>query len=144
MAHQVQATALVERQIRGLRGPTRAAFETFTGDLARRGCAALGYRLTGQSIERLCVHHLRGRWRVVVAFDAAPVVWVVLVAQHTGEAATNVYDLLYALTGQRPELDQRRTKPACCDDQGAPPLVDEALITSLTRRTRQLSGRARR
>ncbi len=137
------ATPLVQRQVRGLRGPTRAAFETFTGDLARRGCAALGYRLTGDLIERLCVHHLRGGWRVVVTFDAPPVVWVVLIAQHTSDPATNVYDLLYALTGHRPEPDQARTKPACCGDDGAPPPVEEELITSLTRRTRQLAGRPR-
>lgn len=141
MAHEVLATPLAERQIRGLRGPTRAALKTFTGDLARRGCAALDYRLTGESIERLCVHHLRGRWRVVVAFDAAPAVWVVLVAQHTSDPASNVYDLLYALSGQRPEPDQRRTKPACCDDDGDPPWAEEELIASLTRRTRQLAGK---
>lgn len=141
MAYEVVATPLATRQIKGLRGPAKAAFETFTADLARRGCAALDYRLTGESIERLCVHHLQGGWRVVVAFDAAPVVWVVLVAQHTREAASNVYDLLYALSGQRPEPEQRRTKPACCDDEGEPPAAEEELIASLARRTRQFTAR---
>lgn len=91
-------------QAAGLRGRARRAYEAFLDDLAAAGCAAMGYRLTGPDpLPRLCVKHLRGQDRVVVAFPATDQAWVLLVAPHLDDdPGRNVYDLLYQLSGVQP------------------------------------------
>jgi hypothetical protein len=134
----VRSTPVADRQIAGLRGLRLKAYQQFEQELARQGCAALGYRLTGeQPLPRLCVKHLRGNDRVVVAFSD-DVAWVLLVGPHDdGDQAANVYANLYVLAGVSYPT-QPRTKPPCCDETNAPPRLDEAVIDDLVRRARPL------
>lgn len=85
----------------------------------------MGYRLTGQHpLPSLCVKHLYGTDRVVVAFRGDEA-WVLLVGPHaSGDRATDVYGRLYALLGFDPPRGERR-KPPCCNDDGTPPELDE-------------------
>jgi hypothetical protein len=140
---EVQITPVAQRQVAGLRGPARKAFDTFVADLANRGCAALGYRLSGSDqLEHICVRHLRGLWRAVVAFLEPAVAWIVLVAEHVTDPGRNVYDLLYAVLAHAPEPESGRTKPPCCDTAGQPP-VDDQLVDELVDRARDVFGRRR-
>jgi hypothetical protein len=129
---------VADRQIAGLRGPRRKAYNEFEHALALHGCAALGYRLTGDDpLPNLCVKHLRGNDRVVVAFSGDEA-WVLLIGPHAdGDAAADVYGMLYELAGV-PRPAQPRTKPPCCDDDQQPPGLDEAAISDLVRRVRPL------
>jgi hypothetical protein len=140
----VYETPVANTQAAALRGQNRAAYDAFLDDLAARGCDALGYRVTGDTLGRLCVRHLRGAWRGIVAFAEGDVAWVALVGQHTDDPETNVYDLLYAMLATRPEPHEKRTKPPCCDDDQRPPLVGDDIIDRLTRRTRDVFGNRRR
>lgn len=141
MRCQVQVTALAKSQVAGLRGKARAAYDTFTADLGNRGCAALGYRLSGEAVEKLCIRHLRGNDRAVVAFPAPDVATIVLVAPHTSDPDTSVYDLLYRMAGVETPPHDKRTKPACCDPAGDPPVADEYLVDDLVQHTRRISQR---
>lgn len=138
MPYPVRATPIADRQIQGLRGARRKAYDAFEQALAAQGCAVLSYRLTGsEPLGRLCVKHLRGKDRVVVAFSDDEA-WVLLVGPHAqGDAATDVYSTLYDLAAVSPPL-QPRTKPPCCDDTNAPLALDEAVIDDLVRRVRML------
>jgi hypothetical protein len=138
MPYAVLRTTLADRQVRGLRGARAAAFERFELALAHQGCAALGYRLTGTDpLPRLCVKHLRGLDRVVVAFTEDEA-WVLLVGPHDAEdAVRDIYLALYELAGVVPP-EQPRTKPPCCDDVGAPPVLDERAVEDLIERVRML------
>lgn len=142
---QVVETHTASTQAAGLRGRARIAYERFLDELAHSGCAALGYRVTGpEPLPRLCVKHLRGADRVVVAFRSPEIVWVLLVGPHDDDPGRNLYDALYELAGVRPKLSEKRTKPRCCsDDTGAPPLADADLMDDLVQRARALA-RARR
>lgn len=138
MPYSVRATPVAERQIAGLRGARRKAYDQFEQALAQTGCAALDYRLTGADpLPSLCAKHLRGRDRAVVAFaDDDP--WVLLVGPHAaGDAAADVYGALYELAGV-PRPTQPRTKPPCCDDDQAPPALEEVTVDRLIRRARLL------
>lgn len=136
MPYTVRSTRVADRQIAGLRGPRRKAYVEFEQALAREGCAALGYRLTGDDpLPSLCVKHLRVSDRVVVAFSGDEA-WVLLVGPHAdGDAAADVYGMLYELAGV-PRPAQPRTKPPCCDEDRQPPEFDEAAISDLVRRVR--------
>ncbi len=136
MSYTVRATPIAVRQIQGLRGARRKAYDAFEQALAARGCAALRYRLTGADpLARLCVQHLRGKDRAVVAF-AGEEAWVLLVGPHEdGDAAADVYANLYEIAGV-PAPTQPRTKPSCCDDNEVPPLLDQGAIDDLVRRAR--------
>lgn len=144
MLSEVRITPLAKAQANGLRGRSLAAYEDFKGELAQRGCAAMGYRATGELVERLCVRHLRGADRVVVAFPEPGVATIVLVGRHTDDPATNVYDLLYRVLDIDTVPADKRTKPPCCDEEGSPPYADDELIDALARRTRDLLGGRRR
>jgi hypothetical protein len=68
---EVIATRRAQQQAGDLDRTHALVFKAFVDDLARNGCAALGYRLTGPiPISRMCVKHLRGPLRVVVAFES--------------------------------------------------------------------------
>lgn len=143
MPCEVRITRLASTQVAGLRGKALAAFDAFKLDLAQRGCEALGYRVTGDVVERLCVKHLRGLDRALVAFPEPEVATIVLVGPHTSDPQSNVYDLLYRVAGLEGEPPERRTKPACCEADGTPPAADDEFIDRLTRHTRGLLGRPR-
>ena len=143
MAVEVKVTRIAETQVAGLRGPNLRAFERFRDELARQGCAALHYRVTGEHLDKLCVRHLRGAWRVVAFHPDEDTAWVVLVGEHSDDdPGRNVYDLLYDIVGHRPPSDQRRRKPPCCEDDGAAPDTKEQMAELLVARTRDvLRGR---
>jgi hypothetical protein len=141
---EVRATRIAEAQIAALRGPNLRAFERFRGELADKGCEALHYRVTGDHLDTLCVRHLRGAWRAVVAFHPDEnTAWIVLVGEHMDdEPRRNVYDLLYDIVGHRPPSEQRRRKPPCCEDEGAAPDATAQMAGLLAARTRDvLRGR---
>jgi hypothetical protein len=125
LTFEVVATPIAERDISALRGARRRAYDDFEADLAATGCRAMGYRLTGDHpLASLCVKHLRGADRAVVAFvdDSA---WVLLVGPHDeGDVATNIYGRLYELLGIEAPSNPR-TKPPCCDESGEPSRLDE-------------------
>jgi hypothetical protein len=126
----VVETPRAEQQVGRLRNRQRKAYESFLDELEARGCAALGYRLTGgRPLEHLCVKHLVGQLRVVVAFESADVAWVLLVGPHDDrDLGIDVYTELYSLVGFEAPPAAKRTKPPCCDAGGAAPLLaDEAL-----------------
>lgn len=145
MPVEVRRTAIAKAQAAGLRGPNVKSFDRFVADLAERGCAALQYRVTGEHLDKLCVRHLRGEWRVVVAFQPdEETAWIVLVAEHVDDdPGRNVYDLLYEIVGYRPPADQRRRKPPCCEDDGAAPDATEQMVDLLAARTRDVLRRGR-
>lgn len=137
MPYIVRSTRVADRQIVALRGPRRKKYDEFERALARDGCAALDYRLTGDDpLPQLCVKHLRGNDRAVIAF-ADDVAWVLLVGPHTdGDTAADVYGTLYELADIR-RPTQPRMKPPCCTNQ-QPPELDETTIDDLVRRGRAL------
>lgn len=142
---KVVETSVASSQASGLRGPARQAYDRFLDELAHSGCVALGYRVTGpEPLPRLCVKHLRGADRVVVAFPSVHTAWVLLVGPHDDDPGRNLYDALYELAGVRPKTADKRTKPRCCDDgSDTPPVIDADLVDDLVARARTLA-RARR
>lgn len=150
MAVEVRATLLADILITGLAGRARRAYDDFEADLARRGCAALAYRLTGDQVDQLCVVHLVRSLRVIVAFESADVVYVLLIGEHDEKnPAVDVYGQLYALVGQTPPDQAARTKPPCCDaETGSPPagadLLDQLLPQMRRIRATEMPRAARR
>jgi hypothetical protein len=82
VAVEVRATPLANKIIDQLPHRSRRAYDQFEGDLAARGCAALTYRLSGDLLDHLCVVHLIGAMRVIVAFESAEVAYVILAGDH--------------------------------------------------------------
>jgi hypothetical protein len=68
MSVEVRATPLANKIIEALPRRSRRAYNDFEDDLARQGCAALQYRLTGYELDHLCGVHMVGLLRVIVAF----------------------------------------------------------------------------
>jgi hypothetical protein len=138
VSYTVRSTPIADRQIAGLRAARRKAYDLFEEALARQGCAALGYRLTGdEPLPNLCVKHLRGNDRAVVTFSGGEA-WVLLVGPHIeGDAADDVYTALYELAGV-PRPVQPRNKPPCCDDNQVPPTLGQVVIDDLVKRGRAL------
>ncbi|WP_033436705.1 hypothetical protein [Saccharothrix sp. NRRL B-16314] len=120
------------------------AYERFLDELAHSGCLALGYRVTGpEPLPRLCVKHLRGADRVIVAFPTPRTAWILLVGPHDDDPGRDLYETLYELAGVRPKLTEKRTKPPCCED-AAPPVADADLVDDLVARARALAKSRRR
>lgn len=109
----------------GLRGAVRQSLKQALLALERSGCTAAGYRLTGQTVERLCVVHLYGSWRLLLAFAEPDLAVVVDVGEHlAADPHRDVYTRLYEVLGMEP-ADEPRDKPACCDDDNLPPVTSE-------------------
>lgn len=140
----VYLTPLAERGAAGLRGPARKQYDRWLDDLAARGCAAMGYRLTGDApLSELCCTHLRGADRVIVAFNEEAA-WVLIVGPHDRQdQVADVYRVLYDLVGHESEPLNARTKPPCCDEDGLAPLPDKDAIDRLVERGRELLRRRR-
>ena len=103
MAVEVRATPLANKIIEELPRRSRRAYDQFEADLAARGCAAQAYRLSGDLLDHLCVVHLIGTLRVIVAFESAEVAYVVLVGNHDdSRPPLDVYQQLYAQAGHEP------------------------------------------
>ncbi|RCG32793.1 hypothetical protein DQ384_04805 [Sphaerisporangium album] len=144
MRTEVFLSELAQKQAGILRGPDLKALDAFIRDLEARGCAALGYRLTGDvPVSRLCVKHLRNAGRAVVAFEEPGRAWVLLIGAHDErDRARDVYAALWKVCGLEAPPSGRRTKPACCDDDGADPLSPE--VDDLVTRCRDLARPVRR
>jgi hypothetical protein len=140
-------TERAAQQVGQLHKKERRSYDQFILALRARGCAALHYRLSGDDLlSKICVAHLSGSLRVVLAFSAHNVATILLVGPHDdGDPFMDVYSQLYELAGlARPPVAER-TKPPCCGtNDGEPPIPDGDLLADLAARARQLSGAARR
>lgn len=151
MRTEVLATPRADQQIKGLSRAAVRPFDEFLDDLAAGGCQALAYRLSGdQPVDHLCVKHLRGSLRVVVAFETPRRAWILLVGPHDDQdPILDVYAELYRLLGIDPQPGSRRNKPPCCGEPAMePPMLGDALAGILDRaaelrKTRAVSGAAR-
>ena len=133
---EVLATPRADQQIAALDRTHTKAFNEFLDDLVARGCAALGYRLSGSTpINHMCVKHLRDALRVVVAFEEPCRAWILLVGQHDDrEPVLNVYAELYRLLGAEPPDAAGRDKPPCCgNDTSLPPVLGAAVAEFIDR-----------
>ncbi len=118
-----------------MRGKAKASLLLAVDDIRRRGCAAAGVGLAGEQLSAVCRLDLYGAWRLLTTFEAPEVCILLLVAEHTHSA--NPYQLLYdALRIDQPE--EPRTKPACCDPEGQPPLAAD-LVERFERGLRELA-----
>jgi hypothetical protein len=120
-------TRLAARQIAALRGKPRASFLLAVEDIRWRGCAAAGVRLTGPGLSAVCRLDLYGGWRLLTVFESADRCILLMVAEHS--RTENPYHLIYQALGIE-EPAGPRTKPACCDPEGQPP-VDADLAARL-------------
>lgn len=130
MPVEVKATPRADQQIAGLDRTHKRTLNGFLDDLAARGCRALGYRLSGPTpVNHMCVKHLRGSLRVVVAFENPDRAWILLVGRHDDQdPVLNVYAELYRLLGVEPRDSAGRDKPPCCDEGvGLPPVLGTAV-----------------
>lgn len=135
-------TPRAEQQIDQLRTAQMKQLAAFVKELESRGCAALGYRLTGDDpLAHLCVKHLGGSLRAVVAFERSDRAWLLLVGPHDdGDPGIDVYTELYRMVGFQPPDSVKRTKPPCCGDGGEAPKmgkVAEELADSATQLRRR-------
>ena len=103
------------------------------------GCRALAYRLSGPApVDYLCVKHISGPLRVVVAFETPRRAWILLVGPHDDrDPVLNVYAELYRLLGMGPPAEAGRDKPPCCDETAdLPPVLGDTLNEILDRAAR--------
>jgi hypothetical protein len=128
-------TQLAREQIASMRGKARASLVLAVDDIRRRGCAAAGVRLAGGQLSAVCRLDLYGAWRLVTTFEVPDWCILLLVAEHTRSA--NPYQLLYAALGVE-EPAEPRSKPACCDSEGQPPVAAD-LVERFERGLRDLS-----
>jgi hypothetical protein len=105
--------------------------------LRAHGCASLNYRLSGDDLlSKICVAHLAGALRVVVAFSAQDVATILLVGPHDDQDPfMDVYSRLYELVGLTEPPATKRTKPPCCGvEDGKPQIPDGELLEDLVGR----------
>lgn len=136
---EVLATPRAEQQISRLSRKQAKALGTFLDELAAVGCRALAYRLSGPApVDHLCIKHIGGPLRVVVAFETPQRAWVLLVGPHDDrDPVLNVYAELYRLLGIEPPPDAGRDKPPCCDETAdLPPVLGDTLSEILDRAAR--------
>ena len=130
-----------------LRKKERRSYDQFLLDLRAHGCASLNYRLSGDDLlSKICVAHLSGPLRVVVAFSVHNVATILLGGPHDDrDPFMDVYSQLYELVGLTEPPTAERTKPPCCgEEDGKPPVPDSELLADLVGRARQLSEAAGR
>jgi hypothetical protein len=140
-------TERAAQQVGQLRKKERRSYDQFLLALRAHGCASLNYRLSGDDLlSKICVAHLAGALRVVVAFSAHNAATILLVGpHHDQDPFTDVYSQLYELAGLAEPPAGERTKPPCCGaEDGNPPIPDSELLADLANRARQLSGAAKR
>lgn len=147
MATSTLITDQAAQQVAQLRKKQRRSYDQFLLALRAQGCASLNYRLSGDNLlSRICVAHLSGALRVVVAFPESNVATILLVGPHDDQDPfADVYSQLYELAGLAEPPAAERTKPPCCEvEDGTPPIPDIQLLADLVGRARQLSGAAKR
>jgi len=105
----------------------RAKLTAILQRLARQGCRAADYALSGTPPwPHICAAHFDG-WRVVLAFPADDEVAILKIAPH--DSSADPYRELAEDLGIAVSTEPRR-KPACCDPDGEPP-VDPDLVASV-------------
>ena len=147
MATSTRITERAAQQAGQLRKKERRSYDQFLLALRAHGCASLNYRLSGDDLlSKICVAHLSGPLRVVVAFSADNVATILLVGPHDDkDPFMDVYSQLYELAGLTEPPIAGRTKPPCCgEEDGKPPVPDSELLADFVGRARQLSGAAKR
>jgi hypothetical protein len=92
-------------------------------------------RLAGQGLSVICRRDLYGAWRLLTVFESPDQCILLVVAEHT--RTSNPYRLIYDALGIG-EPEEPRTKPACCDPEGQPP-VDPDLAAHFENGLRQLA-----
>ena len=92
-------------------------------------------RLAGQELLAVCRRDLYGAWRLLTVFESPDRCILLLVAEHT--RTSSPYRLLYDALGIG-EPEEPRTKPACCDPEGQPP-IDPDLAARFENGLRQLT-----
>ena len=108
--------------------------------LAREGCRAADYALSGPPPWlHLCAVHFDG-WRVVIAFPSADEVTIVKIARH--DPSSDPYREIAEDLGI-PVSTAPRTKPPCCEPDGDPP-VDPELVENVQAAFAALTQRERR
>jgi hypothetical protein len=141
---EVLSTPRAEQQIAVLDRVHAKMLDEFLDDLAAGGCRALAYRLSGPTpVDRMCVKHLRGTLRVVVAFEKPGRAWIILVGPHDDrDPLLNVYAELYRLLGVEPPDAVGRDKPPCCAaDTRLPPVLGAAVTEVADRATKVRKSR---
>lgn len=122
-----------------MRGKAKASLILAIDGIRRKGCAAAGVRLAGQELSAICRLDLYGMWRLLTVSEAPDRCILLMVAEHTRTA--NPYQLLYDALGIGvPE--EPRTKPACCDPEGRPPIEPDPCQVLRGRTSATLSGNA--
>ena len=120
----------------------KVAFINAAHALEREGCDAAGYRLAGDGPDKLCVIHLWGRWRLVLAFPESAGALVVDVGEHLdNDRSRDIYTRLYDALDVDPPAEPR-DKPPCCDESGPP--TDDAQFDAVESGYRALTRRRRR
>ncbi|MEU4411261.1 hypothetical protein AB0F88_42715 [Streptosporangium sp. NPDC023963] len=119
----------------------REAFVRVHEEVARRGCAAAHYRLSGPgNWPRFCVIRLSDGWRLVVSFPEVDTVLFLLLERHDNR--TDPYAFLeeaFDLPGRAGHrAETAHAKPSCCGDDSGPPLTEDqglmAAIEQIARR----------
>jgi len=147
VATSTLTTERAAQQVDQLRKKQRRSYDQFLLALRAQGCASLNYRLSGDDLlSKICVAHLAGALRVVVAFLEPNVATILLVGPHDDQDPfMDVYSQLYELAGLAEPPAAERTKPPCCEvEDGTPPIPDVELLADLVGRARQLSGADKR
>lgn len=105
----------------------RAKLRGILQQLAREGCRAADYGLSGPPPwPHLCAAHFDG-WRLVIAFPSEDEVAILKIAPH--DASSDPYRELAEDLGISVSTEPR-TKPPCCDPDSEPP-VDAELVASV-------------
>jgi hypothetical protein len=94
--------------------------------LARDGCAAADYRLSGTLADRFCSLHLMRDWRMIVGFPAPLEVAVLLIGRHIHGSQRDIYTRFYSGLGITVPSAQRK-KPPCREETGTTPVDADAL-----------------
>lgn len=138
MSRRVSLTPTARRQADALRGKAAAAYGEIVERLAAEECAAADYRLTGDTVDRICALHFYARYRALVCFPEEELVVVVLIAEHD-RGSKDVYAVLYELLGMSQPTGMR-SKPPCCGEDGEPP-VDPEMLDRLVTAAKRLRRR---
>jgi hypothetical protein len=130
VSRRVSLTPTARRQADALRGKAVAAYGEIIERLAAEGCAAADYRLTGDTVNRVCALNFYAGYRALVCFPEEERVVVVLIAEHD-RGSKDVYTALYELL-RISQPTGKRSKPPCCDEDGEPPIDPELLDRLVT------------
>lgn len=139
MSFRVSATPTAKRQADALRGKAAKAYEDALLRFEAEGCAAADYRLTGQTVDRICSAHLYGNYRALICFPDEESVVIATVGEHSRGSSDDVYGVVYELLGIDEPIG-KRTKPPCCDAEGGPP-VDPELLDQMLHAAARLQRR---